>query len=318
LKNNKDKIIQVFKWVWIAIVFVGAAVYLHKHYQEIAVHFREIAAWRLVIAFVMLIAGKMTLADLSRWSAAGEGWTPPYSKMLTVSAVTQLGKYLPGGIWHFVGKFGIYRANGMSNKQATKAMLVENFWLLGSAFMIGATAMAGFSSKVLCQVLSQKTVTIFQENSLQIAAILLPIIWIIILLVVEQFAVAVHTEKRWKKLVRILVDQILTWVLFGLSLWGLFPETDLNLIGLTLGTFSVSWSAGYVTVFAPGGIGIREILLTTLLGVVFSTERIVAYAAVHRLLWTAAEVALGLASGLLFGFPKFENDNQGKEQEVPG
>lgn len=318
MKNNKDKIIQGFKWLWIAIIFVGATVYLQKHYQEIAVHFREIAVWRLVIAFVMLVAGKMTLADLSRWSAAGEGWTPPYTKMLTVSAVTQLGKYLPGGIWHFVGKFGIYRTNGMNNKQATKAMLVENFWLLGSAFMIGATAMAAFSRKILCQVLSQKTVTTFHENILQIAAILLPIIWIVGLMVVEQFAVAVHTENRWKKLVCILIDQILTWVLFGLSLWVLFPETDLNLIGLTLGTFSVSWAAGYVTVFAPGGIGIREILLTTLLGVVFSTERIVAYAAVHRLLWTAAEVVLGLASGLLFGFPKFESDKQIKEQEVPG
>jgi hypothetical protein len=318
LKNNKDKIIQVFKWVWIAIVFIGAAVYLQKHYQEIAVHFREIAAWRLFIAFVMLVAGKMILADLSRWSAAGEGWTPPYTKMLSVSAVTQLGKYLPGGIWHFVGKFGIYRANGMNNKQATKAMLVENFWLLGSAFMIGATAMAAFSRKILCQVLSQKTATTFPEISLQIAAILLPILWIVSLIMVEQFAVAVHTQNRWEKLIRILADQVFTWVLFGLSLWVLFPETDLNLIGLTLGTFSISWAAGYVTVFAPGGIGIREILLTTLLGVVFSIDRIVAYAAVHRLLWTAAEVALGLASGLLFGFPKFEKDNQGKEQEVPG
>mgnify|MGYP007090168503 CR=1 FL=1 len=89
-------------------------------------------------------------------------------------------------------------------------------------------------------------------------------------------------------------------------------------MGLAIGAFSVSWAIGYSTVFAPGGIGIREIVLTALLGNFFPVQQIVTYAAVHRLLWTGAEVVLGLASGLLFGFPKFENNDRGKGQEVPG
>jgi hypothetical protein len=48
-----------------------------------------------------------------------------------------LGKYLPGGIWHFAGKFGIYKVMGISTKATTQAIIYENIWLLSSATIVG-------------------------------------------------------------------------------------------------------------------------------------------------------------------------------------
>jgi uncharacterized membrane protein YbhN (UPF0104 family) len=91
-------------------------------------------------------------------------------------------------------------------------------------------------------------------------------------------------------------------LVFGLSFWLVFPPNGGYLAQVT-GAFSLSWLAGYIAFFAPGGIGVREVLLAILLGAFFKGEEVAIYASIHRLMWVLAEVLLGGLSALIFGLP---------------
>ena len=103
----------------------------------------------------------------------------------------------------------------------------------------------------------------------------------------------------------VLVEQIAAWLLFGLSYSLVFPPQGGFLLPI-IGAFSLSWVAGYVAFFAPGGIGIREFLLTILLGAFFASQEIAIYATIHRLIWVLIEILLGALSATLIGLPEME------------
>lgn len=101
----------------------------------------------------------------------------------------------------------------------------------------------------------------------------------------------------------ILIEQLATWVLFGISYWLVFPPQSGFLMQI-IGAFSISWVAGYVAFFAPGGIGIREFLLAVILGGFFVSREVATYATVHRLIWVFIEIVLGALSATLIGLPE--------------
>ena len=108
-----------------------------------------------------------------------------------------------------------------------------------------------------------------------------------------------------KELLISSVEQLLAWMLLGASLFMVFP-VDTQIFFPMVGAFSLSWIGGYVAVFAPGGIGVRELLLTIILGTLFSTQEITAYATIHRLVWVLVEIILGGTTALFFGIPMTE------------
>ena len=105
-----------------------------------------------------------------------------------------------------------------------------------------------------------------------------------------------------------LAELLFIWLAFGLSFWLVFPP-DAGYLAQVIGAFSLSWLAGYVAFFAPGGIGVREVLLALLLGAFFKGGEVAIYASIHRLLWVLAEVFLGGTSALVFGLPEISDEN---------
>ena len=88
-------------------------------------------------------------------------------------------------------------------------------------------------------------------------------------------------------------------VLFGISYYFLFTNAGTENFFLILGGYALSWIAGYVVVFAPGGIGVRESVQVFLFSSIASPQQIVIVSLMHRMVYTIIEVILGLAGYLL-------------------
>ena len=294
---SRKRIIIIIKWAWLVAVLGGAGWYVYRNYQEIGGYLSNVSIPRLLLSILLLIIGKLILGDLTRFSLKKSNCIVPYKESLTINSVTQLGNYLPGGIWHFAGKFSVYKLKELSVKDATRVMVIETFWLFSSAALIGISAMLITGNSLICNWIG------ILCNPSAMKYFLLPVflLWITGSYFFEKI---LYKERKIRPgdFALSLFEQIVTWLLLGLSFWMVFPSHSEFLIGI-IGAFSISWLVGYAAVFAPGGIGIRELMLALILGSIFTPSEVSIYATIHRLIWVVTELLLGAITMLIFGMP---------------
>ncbi|GAB4520312.1 MAG: hypothetical protein OHK0046_30400 [Anaerolineae bacterium] len=258
-----------------ALLFGGVLFYLIRN--DISSQLSTVSLPRLLLAHLLLILGKLLLVELSRQSVAVVNWPIDYRQMFNINAMSQLAKYLPGGIWQYVGRAGYYAGNGLPLKQITRAMILENIWLIASASITGILAYALYLGNPLL-------------------ALVLLLAWYALLVLLFR----VYTgELRLIRALYLLALQGSIWSLLGLSLLMLLSLNEPGAALLAIGAFGLSWTIGYVALFAPGGIGVREGMLAAILGVVIAPADALVYAAVNRVVWVISELLLGLLARTL-------------------
>ena len=80
----------------------------------------------------------------------------------------------------------------------------------------------------------------------------------------------------------------------GVKLLSSFPILPSKSFLFTIGGYIVSYVVGYLAIFAPGGIGVREVFSVALFTGVLPIEELTALALVHRSLFTVIELVMGL------------------------
>jgi uncharacterized membrane protein YbhN (UPF0104 family) len=271
----KKKLLPLAKTLWLVLLLLGVVFYVSRNADSLRVELRAFSITSLLLAFFCLLAGKLLLAELTRASVRVVGWQALYSRLVYINSISQLAKYLPGGIWHFIGKAGYYRADGLALDKTTKAMILENVWLVASSFMAGLLYYALY----------------FLDATVIIVIAGIFILWISVLWLLNRVGGFVSAPRV---LLRLLGLQWVTWSLIGLSMALLMPSAhEPRVLALGVGAFCLSWGIGYLTIFAPGGIGVREVVLTALLAVAISPESAIMYGSVNRLVWVITELFLG-------------------------
>jgi hypothetical protein len=75
-----------------------------------------------------------------------------------------------------------------------------------------------------------------------------------------------------RDMVRLLLPFILNWIIFGAMFYAilaaLYPGISLIYVPLVSGIFTASWVIGYLAIFVPQGLGVRELIIVTLLAVI--------------------------------------------------
>lgn len=286
---DKKKILGIVKWLWLILVLAAAGYYFYQHQDEVINLLIQIDVWRIVLSLILLLIGKTFLVKLVQYSVNCEGWYPTYPEILGVYGLSSLGKYLPGGIWHFVGRFGIYKMNGLSAKASTRSMILENIWLLSSAFATGVIGVFLSRFDLIANLLS-----IPDEKWLAIIlTIVILALWITALIIVHKI-MQKYTSQQIPKVARVALIGLLLWTFIGGSFFVMFNEFPFSSAPLFIGGYAVSWAVGYIAVFAPGGLGVREAALAFVFSNIASVELIAVYAAMNRIIWVIAEVLFGL------------------------
>ncbi|MEA5078808.1 MAG: YbhN family protein [Anaerolineaceae bacterium] len=293
MKNNK--IINALKWLWLIAVVVFIGYYFYKHLPEEIEYFKAIAISRVLLAALLIAIAKMFVVEMARFSITNDKWRPSYLRMFTIVTVTQLGKYIPGSIWHFAARISSYKENSLSNKKTAKAMLLENAWLVGSALAFGLLLLTIERPEDLLTKYLGITLPAALWAILPFVVIVL---WLVGLVVLDKFLLDKKTFSL-SRLVRLVLIQVAIWGALGSSFYLIFQGAMLQHFLLILGGYVVSWMVGYVFIFAPSGIGVREAVLVALFSTIVPTQQIAAYSIVHRLIYTVVEVLLGLIGFIL-------------------
>ncbi len=212
---------------------------------------------------------------------------------------SQAGKYLPGGIWAYVGRVYLFHKAGINKRSAFAITLMETLFLCLSAsfcFLISAyfwrqlpgfvwmLGLAAFFSFALCAMFP-----FFKNLSSP---------------VLSRLGLHFDLAFKPKKLGLILMIYVCFWEGLGLGFYYLttaMTQVSPNMALILSGIYPLAWMMGKLVFFMPAGIGVREGALVYLLGFFLSTNQAIWISVVSRFWWIAAE-ALCLVSVLVWSF----------------
>lgn len=222
----------------VGIVFVGHRLALHaSEVREIAI---EPKTYAVIAGASLAYAGIGVLLALS-WERilAHLGGYLTLRQAIRIYGTSQIGKYIPGNLFHFAGRQMMGQAAGTPAGVMAKSSVLE-------IALISALA-GSFIGLALPQLLGT------------------PMWWgvvaSIIIIVIELVVLGVIGSR----LLAAGLFHLIYLVIAGLVFSALFEHLGGSAETLVVGAYVVSWLAGLLTPGAPAGIGVRELVLYTLL-----------------------------------------------------
>jgi uncharacterized membrane protein YbhN (UPF0104 family) len=221
--------------------------------------------------------------------ASRPGWVGIWFK-------SQLGKYLPGSVWQYAGRVTLGRSRGVPVQTGLASIAVEVVASLIAGVLAAALALplafalaAWAAFALLCGIVYAFRGGIARTAERLAAPALAR---------VERTTVAASLRS-----VPVAASlYVAVWALYGTAFWltahSLFGVHASDLLHY-IGVFAVAWVAGFVVVFAPGGIGVREAVLVALLSGRLGEAHAIALAGASRLVLSAIDLGGGAAALLL-------------------
>jgi hypothetical protein len=214
--------------------------------------------------------------------------------------LSQPGKYIPGSVWQHVNRACLYRNRGARPGAIASALIMEAVWLIFTAMALGATLLlftrpAMVSDGIrLIALKSNLFMTILTTVAIAIGA-----------------ASIYVASKRYRSLLSFVwsirgIDgpliPLLTgmWGVLGVSLYALLPAANqqIEYMPYIIGLFAVAYGLGFVVVFAPAGLGVREAVLAAGLSYFVDITAVIVVISMHRMLYLINDAAFFFAAFL--------------------
>ncbi|MEJ2619460.1 MAG: lysylphosphatidylglycerol synthase domain-containing protein [Candidatus Thiodiazotropha sp.] len=290
----KDKIKTILKSIWWVSVLIFIGIFLYKNLHVTAEILRRLPISILLISFFAIFISKLLLALMMKLALEHFQVNLSYLKCFNIYNITQLGKYIPGSIWQFVGRFTLYREEAISNSKIRDTLLLETFWVVFSALIIGATLILFKKSNLFIQLFSML-------NGIKTITILLIIISTVFVALWYRYRrVSLNYVKQFLFTYKSVIVAVFIWAVLGYSFWiTLSPYTteQISLIYI-IGLYALSYAIGFSVPFAPAGLGVREAILVAGLITYTDMNTAIVLAAINRLLYIICEIILLLISSV--------------------
>lgn len=293
---------RLFRWGFLLVTLSLAGVALYLDGEEFVQGVRRLGPPSLVLALVFTVANVLLSAAAWRSVLADLGSVLPARATGHVFLVGQLGKYLPGSLWHVVAQVELAADHGVSRRRSASATVVHVVIVFTTALLLGA---AGFALVPDLLPLG------YWWMALAVVPLLALLFPPILNRVLDRVLAAArrppleHTISHagaW----RTTAWALGSWVAIGLQMLVLVSrvgdiDLSVRLVVLAVTAFALAWCVGFVTFISPAGAGAREAALLLMLSGIMSPGRALLVAIVSRVLMTVADLSLAGLALLLQG-----------------
>lgn len=294
---NNLKVKNIIKYFFVVIAIVFMAYYLYKNWSALNNydwHFNLIFLLISMFLLWMGIAISIVLFTLIfRWLLKVEIGFPQVFKMYNI---TNIGRYIPGKLWSVMGVFYFTNQMGISKRQTTVAIIINEISSKGSALLIGLGYFF-FSPNHSKFVLPMTGLLVLALIALHPRILS----WLInrILKILGKDLISIDAE--YLKIISIFVLYTTVWIFCGLGFFFMvssFTNIQVNNLYKFITIFPFSIVVGYVALFSPGGLGIREGIITAMLAEFISSDIAFAAALLQRI-WFIMVEALNFGISIL-------------------
>lgn len=209
-------------------------------------------------------------------------------------------RYLPGGIWHTVGRIAGFKRLGIGRRDIAIFVFLENALAVGVAFVLGGSVVAWYQDME-----GWGLGALFAAAGGLTLLLLAP-------LILSHRVVKGDLGFKLQDYIAGIGVVALSWCI-GAAAFILyvtaFPDLGLRTSPLeTGGIYLFSWGTGFVSIFAPQGIGVFEVVAGELLGGAGPLKTTVALLVGFRLVILVADGLTWLAQQALYGLGRWSNE----------
>jgi uncharacterized membrane protein YbhN (UPF0104 family) len=194
----------------------------------------------------------------------GFGYRLPYAASTRIWSTSELARYLPGAIWQVVGRVYLIRPYGVDAVVCSTSQILELCMFVFANVLLAGSCLLWFAAKIDPEA----------RPWLMIALALVPALAVLlhpkIFYGITNFALQkfIGRPPIVRRLRGLRLVELLAWVLLGLF-WQsaavyLIAAGPLHLKidwwWMIAAAYCLAWTAGFFAFWAPGGIGVRELV----------------------------------------------------------
>lgn len=255
---------RLFHIVIIAVSIAFMVWFLIRQWDQVqAIQIKLNLALLLLSLFGVVV---LFLLDAYGWHLILKtlGHTLPAIHSLRIWVLSSVTRYLPGGFWPYVSRASLAKNQGLDITSSGLSLYIETLMLVTSSLAVGFPALL-VAVDIPLSLLSALLIL------LAFGSLLHPKVILLLRFMPGRVgrAIVVVRLPGLKQMACLYVYYVAFWILFGaifvFFVRSVYPLDVQNWIYVG-SSFAFAFFSGFVMVFFPGGIGVRETTLFLLLG----------------------------------------------------
>jgi len=299
MKTIQNIVHKIWRPVLTLLVFYPLARIIYNDWDEIQTVLSNIQWDLFLLSLFLLFLILPLMASISWVSLRFLDIDLPSKKVFSIYFISQLAKYLPGGIWAFPGRMLAYQAVGVEQSRSIASVFREV-----SALVLSSIAVSLLVVFQNIPISNQWQWALLIGGVASILAILItqtPWFWHLLkklnIRKITSLPLSAdgngnqQTSLKWLPVA--IFAGIVFWLAMGIPFQQLGRAVSQESYTLTwtetAAIFSLAWTVGFVVFFAPAGLGVRETVLSLLLSTFLPVSEAVSIALLSRIAWIIVE-----------------------------
>ncbi len=244
----------------------------------------------LVIAFALIFFAYIPLYGFT-WKVILAGMDERIStwNAISVLAVSQMGKYVPGKVWYALGRMYLARRHGIPEAKTAVSALIETGFALLAAVLLFALAVLFLPAAGI----PAQTYLAFLLVPVCLVLLWPPVLNRVIGFLLRRLRQPVFDVRlTTHRVAAILALYVAMWLAQGFGCYALinsFYPLSLSKLPMLVGGYALSWILGFIVLISPAGLGVREGIFTFALGFVLPGPIAIIAALLSRIWITLGE-----------------------------
>ena len=271
---RNGRISLVAQWLLATVVILFAARELARQWHDVAPALQGLRLdWiRVLGSGALVIATYCVLIEA--WRATLRVWSEnlPFGAAARIWFVSNLGKYVPGKVWQIAAMGAMAQKQGVSAAAAIGSSLLVNLVSVLAGFAVIAVTAAGKVSDIVGSRAVQSDGRFVEFLVIGIAVAGALALALAPVVVPRLATLAARMTRRTVPIPRVparaiwvtAASTVVGWIFYGLAFslfaHGVSPRAAGNASSY-VAVYTGSYLAGYLALFAPGGVGVREAVL---------------------------------------------------------
>lgn len=298
MKINYKKIINIIGKILIviSIIFIGIKIYKYKIDFSIFNNYKTL----LLIIAITVLQGILTFLPPFIYNFILRIFSDvnlPFSTVSNYYLKSNLYKYLPGNVMHYVGRNQLAVDFDIQHKKVIGATITEVILILFSGFIITVSMSHSYFFEWV------------QKNNINLPILLLIaflILFILLFIFRKKIKSFISNKKGLflKKGIKTYLLSILFYcchfILSGFLFTGLFilicGKVSTGQFFVISGLSVMAWIVGFITPGVPGGIGVREAVMSMFLSRIAPVDSILTTVVLYRIICIIGDILAYLFS----------------------